>query len=104
MKTFLAVDIGASGGRHMLGWISENRLHMEEVYRFDNRMFYRDGHLYWDTEYLFEQILNGMRQCRKLGKTPDGMAVDTWGVDFVFLDKEGRRLGSAVGYRDEGDG
>lgn len=100
MKTFLAVDIGASGGRHMLGWISENRLHMEEVYRFDNRMFYRDGHLYWDTEYLFEQILNGMRQCRKLGKTPDGMAVDTWGVDFVFLDKEGRRLGSAVGYRD----
>ena len=54
MKTFLAVDIGASGGRHMLGWISENRLHMEEVYRFDNRMFYRDGHLYWDTEYLFE--------------------------------------------------
>lgn len=100
---YLAVDIGASSGRHILGSLDETGKHMglEEIYRFDNGMTKKDGQLCWDLSYLFEQIVEGMKKCNELGKIPKTMGIDTWAVDFVLLDHEDRVLGNTVGYRDE---
>ncbi len=97
---YLAVDIGASSGRHILGRVEDGKLQLEEVYRFENGMKEKNGHLCWDTEHLFASILKGMRRCKELGKIPVSMGIDTWGVDFVLLDKENRLIGDTVGYRD----
>jgi rhamnulokinase len=101
MKTYyLAIDIGASSGRHMLGSLHEGKLQLEEVYRFANGMENRDGTLCWNIDRLFMEILNGLRKCKEIGKIPTYMGIDTWGVDFVLLDKEDHILGNSVGYRD----
>lgn len=101
MKYYLAVDIGASSGRHILGFVQEGKIVLEEVYRFDNQMAERDDMRYWDTDALFGHIVAGMKECAKLGKTPVSMGVDTWGVDFVLLDENDQKLGEAVAYRDD---
>lgn len=101
---YLAVDIGASGGRHILAWKEEDRMHLEEIYRFKNGMNLSDTEpkeLCWDTVELFAQIKAGMKRCSELGKIPVSMGIDTWGVDFVLLDGQDRILGNAVGYRDK---
>lgn len=97
---YLAVDIGASSGRHMLGWVENGKIRMEEIYRFDNGMVKKDGHLCWDLEKLFQEILNGMAECKKIGKIPSSMGIDTWAVDYVLLDKDGNVAGNTYGYRD----
>ena len=99
-KYFLAIDIGASSGRHILGSVTDGKLSLEEVYRFPNGMKEEDGTLYWDVDSLFEEILMGMKKCKDLGKIPVSVGVDTWGVDFILLDKNDKLLGKAVGYRD----
>lgn len=100
MKCFLAVDIGASSGRHMLGYLDGGQMKMKEIYRFPNGMVMHDGMLCWRVDVLFQEILAGMKRCREMGYTPDSMGIDTWGVDFVLLDGEDCLLGPAVGYRD----
>ena len=100
MTYHLAVDIGASSGRHILGHAENGRIVLEEVYRFDNAQVRRNGHDCWDTDALFTHILEGLRACREAGKIPATMGIDTWAVDFVLLDKNGRAVGDAVAYRD----
>ncbi len=100
-RYFLAVDIGASSGRHILGHLDNGKLKIEEIYRFENGMVNKGGRLLWDVERLFEEIKNGMKECVKLGKIPESMSVDTWAVDYVLLDEEDRVLGDTFGYRDE---
>lgn len=100
-KYYLAIDIGASSGRHILGSLKEGKIVFEEIYRFDNGMKLKDRHFCWDVESLFAEIKEGMKQCKKLGKIPVTMGIDTWAVDFVLLDEENRLLGNAVGYRDD---
>lgn len=97
---YLAVDIGASSGRHILGSLVDGKIQLEEIYRFENGMKKKDGHLCWDLEHLFHEIKEGMKECKKLGKLPVSMAVDTWGVDYVLLDKDDQILGRTYGYRD----
>ena len=97
---FLAVDIGASSGRHILAHIEDGKLHLEEVYRFPNGTSLKNGHQCWDHEGLVENIIRGMEKCAEIGKIPSYMGIDTWGVDFLLLDKEGNVIGDAVGYRD----
>lgn len=97
---YLAVDIGASGGRHILAWTEEGRIRIEEIYRFGNQMENKDGMLCWNVERLFGEIINGLKKCRETGKIPVSMGIDTWGVDFVLLDKQDNILGNMVGYRD----
>lgn len=97
---YLAIDIGASSGRHMLGHVENGKIQMEEIYRFDNRMVKKSGHLCWDLERLFQEILKGMKVCREIGKIPVSMGIDTWAVDYVLLDKDGKAAGPAYGYRD----
>ena len=74
---YLAVDIGASSGRHILGWMEDGTLKIEEIYRFPNGMEPRDGFLCWDTEQLFNHIKAGMKECARRGKIPQSMGVDT---------------------------
>lgn len=101
MQTYyLAVDIGASGGRHILGHMERGKLIQEEVYRFENSMLRQDGKLLWDVQRLFDEIVHGMKRCKELGKIPVSMSIDTWAVDYVLLDEEGRILGDTYGYRD----
>lgn len=100
MKYYLAVDIGASSGRHMLAHMEEGRMVLEEIHRFPNRMTEKNGHKIWDVDALFEEIKVGMKKCVALGKIPRSMGIDTWAVDFVLLDKNGGRIGDAVAYRD----
>ena len=99
-KYYLAVDIGASSGRHILCHMQDGRMVLEEVYRFENGMVDVGGSRCWDCDRLFSEIKRGMRRCAELGKIPVSMGVDTWGVDFILLDRDGNRLGNAVAYRD----
>ncbi len=96
----LAIDIGASGGRHMLGQLTDGRLTLNEVYRFPNGAQAHGGHLCWDTDALWGHILRGMQACKAAGTIPASVGVDTWGVDHVLLDGEDRRIGACVAYRD----
>lgn len=97
---YLAVDIGASSGRHVLASVEDGKMRLEEVYRFENGLREQDGSLCWDFDRIFAEIKKGMARCRELGKIPVSMGVDTWGVDFVLLGQGGRPLGPSVGYRD----
>lgn len=99
-KYFLAIDIGASSGRHILGSLQDGKIVLEEVYRFWNGMDNEDGMLCWNVERLFNEIITGMKKCREIGKIPESVGIDTWGVDYVLLDQEGNMLGKAAGYRD----
>ncbi|MCU6747033.1 rhamnulokinase [Faecalicatena acetigenes] len=97
---YLAIDIGASSGRHMLASVQEGKMRLEEVYRFPNGMDNKDGMLCWDVNRLFTEIKNGLKKCKEVGKIPVSMSIDTWGVDYVLLDKDDNILGDTVGYRD----
>lgn len=99
-KYYLAVDIGASSGRHMISWIENGKIQLEEVYRFHNGMKMVNGHLCWDVNGLFAAILEGMKRCKEIGKIPTSMGIDTWAVDFVLLDGQDQMIGDSVGYRD----
>ncbi len=97
---YLAIDIGASSGRHMLGYIKDGRIRLEEIYRFPNGMNCVDGSLCWDVEALFYEIKEGLKRCKELGKIPSFMGIDTWAVDYVLLDEKDQILGKTYGYRD----
>lgn len=99
-RYYLAIDIGASSGRHILGHVADGKIVLEEVYRFDNKQVHRDGHDCWDVGNLWGGILEGLKACKAAGKLPVTMAIDTWAVDFVLLDREDRIVGDAVAYRD----
>ena len=99
-KYYLDIDIGASSGRHMLASMKDGRMQLEEVYRFPNGMDNKNGTLCWDVERLFTEIKNGLKKCKEIGKIPVSMGIDTWGVDYVLLDKDNKILGDTVGYRD----
>lgn len=97
---YLAIDIGASSGRHMLGRLKDGRIRLEEIYRFPNGMNCVDGSLCWDVEALFYEIKEGLKRCKELGKIPSFMGIDTWAVDYVLLDEKDQVLGKTYGYRD----
>lgn len=97
---YLAVDIGASGGRHILGSVEGGKIVLEEIYRFENGMVKKDGHRCWDTKRLFREIKVGIRKCKEAGKIPVSMGIDTWAVDYVLLDENDEVLGNTYGYRD----
>lgn len=99
-KYYLAVDIGASSGRHILAELRDGQMILQEVHRFQNGMEEKNGALCWDIEHLFSEIKAGMKKCGEIGKIPVSVSVDTWGVDFVLLDEKDQVIGDTVGYRD----
>lgn len=98
---YLAIDIGASSGRHILGYLENGEMKLEEVHRFLNGMQEKEGEKCWDYDALFNEILIGLKKCKDIGKIPISVGVDTWGVDFVLLDEDDKILGNTVGYRDD---
>lgn len=100
-KYYLAIDIGASSGRHMLSHMEGGKMVLEEIHRFPNGIVEKQGRKVWDVDALFGEIRTGMKKCRELGKIPVSVGIDTWAVDFVLLDREDRRIGDAVAYRDD---
>ncbi|HAM30199.1 MAG TPA: rhamnulokinase [Erysipelotrichaceae bacterium] len=102
MDHFLAVDIGASSGRHILGSIENEKLVLEEIYRFSNNVSKKEGSLVWDTDRLFREVIEGMKQAAHIGKIPKSMAIDTWAVDYMLLDEKDQELAPLYAYRDPG--
>ena len=96
----LAIDIGASGGRHILGSLRDDRLILEEIYRFPNGAIEKNGRLCWDEAALWRHITEGMKRCAQKGALPNSVGVDTWGVDYTLIDGRGERLTDCVAYRD----
>ena len=103
MRYYLAIDIGASSGRHIVGWQEDGGIRTEEVYRFPNSMKETDGHLVWDLEALVGEIRVGTEEALK--RYPDivSMSVDTWGVDYVLMKGE-KEILPCYAYRDSRTG
>lgn len=97
---YLAIDIGASSGRHILGSIENGEIQIEEIHRFENKLHQEDGYLCWDYSVLFDEILEGLRKAKTMGKVPSYIGIDTWAVDFVLLDGEDGLTTPMISYRD----
>lgn len=99
MKRYLAIDIGASSGRHIVGWQEDGELRTKEVYRFPNGVLEQNGHLVWDMDALLAHVKAGIAATK--AEFPDiiSLSIDTWGVDYVLLrgDEEVRPV---YAYRD----
>lgn len=100
MTYHLAIDIGASSGRHILGWVEDGRMQLKEVYRFENRLVEKNGHLCWEMDRLWDNVVAGLKACKDAGFVPATVGIDTWAVDFVLLDGAGQVIGDTVAYRD----
>ena len=100
-KAYLAVDIGASSGRHVLGLFDGQKLRLEEVYRFENGPVEVAGHLFWDLLGQWSHVRQGLRAAgSKWGNGVTSVGVDTWGVDFGLLARGDELLGNPYHYRD----
>jgi rhamnulokinase len=100
--------LGASGGRHILGYIEAGKLTLEEVHRFSNAPLKKNGSLIWDTEKIYNEIITGLETCAAfIKKDPAGkngnlcsLGIDTWGVDYALVDKDGNTIEPVFAYRD----
>ena len=92
MNYYLAIDIGASSGRHIVGWLEDGKLNLKEVYRFENGPKQIGDHLYWDAERLFKEVVNGLKVAKEQGLTPSYIGIDTWAVDYALLDEEDKLI------------
>ena len=105
MRYYLAIDIGASSGRHILAYVENGKMVTEEIYRFQNGPedltgFDGKEHLMWTHERLFTEILNGLKKAKEIGKIPYSVGIDTWGVDYALLDENDQAIGGTYCYRD----
>lgn len=101
MKKTIAIDIGASSGRVILGSYQNRKIELEEFHRFDNGPVLREQQACWNLNYLLMEMKHGIDLVLKAGHIIDCIGIDTWGVDFVLLDENGQQLGEAVSYRDK---
>lgn len=100
VKYYLAIDIGASSGRHIIGYEDDNHLlKIEEMYRFSNAVKKQDGHLIWDVESLLAHVIEGIKVCVKKYKKIESLSIDTWGVDYVLLNQD-EEIFPVYAYRD----
>ena len=99
MKKVLAIDFGATSGRAMLCSYNGEKIEIEELHRFDNSPVEINGTLYWDVLRLYHELKTGIVKAKLAGGF-DCIGIDTWGVDFALIDKDGKMLGNPVHYRD----
>ena len=99
MNYFLAVDIGASSGRHIVGWRENGQLQTKEVYRFPNGVETENGHLVWNIGALFSYVKNGIDEALKAFPSIKSLSIDTWGVDYVLM-KGDKEVLPCYAYRD----
>lgn len=96
---YLACDIGASSGRHILGSLTTGgRMELQEIYRFENGYSEKNGRICWDMDALFRHVMEGLKLAKPY--MPYSFGIDTWAVDFVLLDRQNHVIGDAVAYRD----
>lgn len=101
IANFIAVDLGASSGRVLVGQWDGRRFTLEELHRFANQAVSTLGTLYWDVPRIWSEIEAGLLKYQaRFGASPAGISVDAWGVDFALLDSQGNLLGNPVHYRD----
>lgn len=101
MNCYIAVDLGATSGRVMLGTLADDHsLRLDELCRFPNKIIRTGGHCYWDLYALYDHVLEGLRECARRGVEPRSIGIDTWGVDVALFDSHGRLLGNPPSYRD----
>jgi len=98
MKYYLAIDIGASSGRAILGHEENNEVILEEIYRFSNGVKELEGHLTWDIDYLFNEVKSGIKEALKLHPI-ESLSIDTWGVDYVLVNND-ETIYPVYSYRD----
>lgn len=96
----LAVDIGASSGRVIAGYLQNGKIVLDEIHRFENKMIEKNAHYCWDLDKLFTEIKEGIHKTNQLGLKPESIGIDTWAVDFVLLDENDQLLTDPVAYRD----
>src|SRR6185312_16628199 len=99
-RHFLAIDLGAESGRAMLAALTNRKLQLEELHRFSNIPVSLPTGLYWDTLRLFHELCEGLRIAAREAEKLDGIAVDTWGVDFGLLGPDGALIENPRHYRD----
>ena len=100
MKYYLAIDIGASSGRHIIGYMDNGELKLEEIYRFKNGPVSFNNHLIWDIDYLFDEVKEGIKIALEKYKDIVSMSIDTWGVDYVLLEND-KTIYPVYTYRDD---
>ena len=100
MKNYLAIDIGASSGRHIVGWKANGEIQTKEVYRFPNAILETRGKYYWDIVAICEHFKKCLTELCTRDIRPDSIGIDTWGVDFGFLADDGTLLANPRAYRD----
>lgn len=98
-KYYLAIDIGASSGRHIVGWRENGELHTEEVYRFANEVTSADGHLIWNIEGILDEVKQGIRAAQSEFGRIESLSIDTWGVDYVLMNED-KEIFPCYAYRD----
>ena len=96
----LAIDFGGGSGRVIAGYVSDGKTCLDTIYRFQNRQVRMGGHIYWDFLSLFEDMKRGIRMAVEKGYRIKSIGIDTWGVDFGLIDKNGNLVGNPVCYRD----
>ena len=99
MHYYLAIDIGASSGRHIVGWKENDAIHTKEVYRFPNAVQAENGHLTWDLRKLFSNVVSGILEAFRRYPQIESLSIDTWGVDYVLL-RGDEEVYPAYAYRD----
>lgn len=99
MRRYLAIDIGASSGRHIVGWKVDGAIITEEVHRFPNGVQEQNGHLIWDTDALLKHIEEGIQKAKEKYSQIQSLSIDTWGVDYVLL-KGDEEVFPVYAYRD----
>lgn len=100
MKYYLAIDIGASSGRHIVGWKEDGEIKTEEVFRFPNGMTHQDGHLVWDIDALVQYVKEGIQKAKEKYPVIESLSIDTWGVDYVLMKGDTEVL-PCYAYRDD---
>lgn len=99
MKHYLAIDIGASSGRHIVGWQEDGEIRTKEVYRFPNGVQEEKGHLTWNVRKLFIQVVSGILEAFREFPEIESLSIDTWGVDYVLI-QGGEEVLPVYAYRD----
>lgn len=99
MHYYLAIDIGASSGRHIVGWQSDGVIQTKEVYRFPNGVQEQDGHLVWNVKDLYENVVVGIAKAFEQFPKIESLSVDTWGVDYVLM-RDQEEILPCYAYRD----
>ena len=101
MKAYVAVDIGASSGRLMLGQLEDGKLKLQEMHRFKNGFEFKNNHDRWNIDYLIDEIFKGLEKIKESGYTEVSLGIDTWAVDYVLVGKDGKKLQDPISYRDK---